>query len=149
MWKKPVRKRGSAPAGQRRLLRGLVALAVALGLVGMHGLGRSAVLGCHGPAPEHAQHSVVHGSQAKPQDPGPHWDGDEHAVLSGDVCQPLLPGWPSWLPLLICIALLPLAALLTLGANFLRAERSDLGSWWRAPPRAGRVCLLRVCVHRT
>lgn len=144
-----MRGRGTAAARQLQLARGLVTLAVALGLVGMHGLGQSAVLGCHGQVdPDHAQHSVLHSSHAKTLDADPHWDSDKHAALSGDVCKPLLPSWLGWLPLLTCVALLSLAALLTLGAS-LRGSRAHLREWWRAPPRAGRVCLLRVCVSRT
>ena len=123
------------------LVRGLVALGLVVGLVGMHELARPAALGGHG----QIDHAIV---QATPQHADPHWD-DQHAALTDhDPCHPLQPDWPSWLPLLTCVALLSFAALLLVDPN-LGERRTHLLAWWRAPPHAGRVCLVRVCVSRT
>lgn len=79
-----------------------------------------------------------------------HWvDHQRPAVLDHDgMCQPLQPDWLAWLPVLACVALLSLASLFSLD-RLLWSPRTRLHSWWRAPPRAGRVCLVRVCVSRT
>ena len=134
-----------------RLARGLLVLGVVAGLVGMHGRGESAVFGCHAPAS--GSTAAHHGSavrHAGDQHAASHWDGHQHssAVGHGEVCKPVLPSWPAWLPVLACVALLPLATPLAPGTAPWR-PRTRLRSWWRAPPRAGRVCLLRVCVSRT
>lgn len=136
------------------LARGLLVFGLVAGLVGMHGLGESAVFGCHAPASSTAgAHGSPGGAHAGPvfqHDASSHWGGDKQpAGISHDgVCKPLLPAWLAWLPVLACVALLPLEVLFSVG-SVLWGPRTRFRSWWRAPPRAGRVCLVRVCVSRT
>ncbi len=142
------------PEPHRGLAQLVLAFAVVVGLAGMHGLGESAVFGCHAPvsAPAGPQHGSVveaHAGALGPYDASAHWVAQHPAVLSHDgVCQPLQPDWLAWLPVLACVALLPLAVLFSLDMILWRT-RTRLHSWWRASPRAGRVCLVRVCVSRT
>lgn len=150
--------RGRRGAAVRRLwlARGLLVLGVVAGLVGMHGFGEAAVFGCHAPASSssgthHASAGEPHaGTVDQQHDVSSHWvDHQDPAVLSHDgVCQPLLPSWLAWLPVLACVAVLPLASLFVLDTAPWQL-RTRLRGWWRGPPRAGRVCLLRVCVSRT
>lgn len=139
--KRPVPRQGWA--------RLVLVLVVVAGLVGMHGMGESAVLGCPAstsdapgahPGPAVQAPVIQHGAQRVKHAP-------PSALNHGSVCQPLLPDWLAWLPVLACVALLPFASLLSLD-TILRQPRTRLRSWWRAPPRAGRVCLVRVCVSR-
>lgn len=143
------------PEPYRGLARLMLALAVVFGLAGMHGLGESAVFGCHAPVsvpagPQPGSVGEAHAGALGPHDASSHRVDHQHsAVLSHDgVCQPLQPDWLAWLPVLACVALLPLALLFCLDTLLWRT-RTRLHSWWRASPRAGRVCLVRVCVSRT
>lgn len=137
---------------RRWLARAVLVLAVVTGLVAMHELGQPVVAGCHGDAgggqPASSMVLDAH-SSSDHQHRGQHWSKQHAAWVShGALCQPLLPGWLSWLPMLACVALISLATVLELRVSAARGRPSRCG-WWRAPPWAGRVCLLRVCVSRT
>lgn len=142
-------------ACQQWVMRLVVAVAVLAGLMGMHGLGKSAVYGCPGPASNaaashHAPAMGLHAGHVGQHEASSPWaERPSPAMLHGDgVCQPILPGSLIWVPVLGCVGLLVLASLFALDMVRWR-PRTRLRSWWRAPPWAGRVCLVRVCVSRT
>lgn len=142
-----------AAARRRWLTRAVLVLAVVTGLVAMHELGQPVVAACHGKAeggdPSSSVVQVSH-SSSDHSHRGQHGSGQHVAwVGHGGLCQPLLPVWLSWLPMLACVALISLATVREPGASATERGRAQRRAWWRAPPWAGRVCLQRVCVSRT